>query len=663
MNSTIGHYSFSPQCIHAGSTVHLGISIKPEMTLSEGAIVRIEFPWGGWTPPVLSEIRAHEYLQNVNSRVKLYAQSSDVRLIPRVWYRGVLNPFIDMKVQNGNLVSGDEIVFDYGVENSQLVDTVCQNFPTESTDFKVFFNPSGEENGELYPLTAEQPLVVFPNDPNRLEIIIPTICIAGNKINAELHVTDQFRNAVDDLESQVFSLTMYDGSTDSNKEHVWETQKRNIQFSPDKSGVLRLAANGACMLNAVDSIIPLQNYSTLDFLPIPRKAGGNSAPPIQIPEIWIKGASRYSAISGPSKVFDSDPGYRLYWGDLHGHTTLSDGVGDIEQFYKYARQVAALDIAAASDHEGGIELLGLPKNDRRPPMRWEKTQNAANTFYEPGKFVTFRGFEWTSCRYGHRNVYFRDGKVRDYFGAFTHEYILYDMEPTEFYTLIDDPDALIIPHHTLVATDWKYYDPRELLVEIYSTWGRTEFSGNKGWDKPDNPGTGVQAGLDYGYRMGIIGGGDSHDSMIGRCYPGSPAKNLNYRSGLMGVFAAELTRNAVFEALQKRRTFATTGERCYLDFRINNNFMGSEITVGEDSNCSVFIEYCGTRPIRTVELVSNNGKVTKLQNCIDEMDIQLEWKVKAPHERVTDYYYVRVEQSDGNIAWSSPIWVSLESQR
>jgi hypothetical protein len=45
--------------------------------------------------------------------------------------------------------------------------------------------------------------------------------------------------------------------------------------------------------------------------------------------------------------------YRLYWGDVHTHTSLSDGKGTPEQVLTYARDVAHLDFVILSDHDFG----------------------------------------------------------------------------------------------------------------------------------------------------------------------------------------------------------------------------------------------------------------------------------------------------------------------
>ena len=41
----------------------------------------------------------------------------------------------------------------------------------------------------------------------------------------------------------------------------------------------------------------------------------------------------------------------LVWGDLHGHSGLSDGTGTADDYFRYARDVARLDVIALTDHD------------------------------------------------------------------------------------------------------------------------------------------------------------------------------------------------------------------------------------------------------------------------------------------------------------------------
>jgi len=75
-----------------------------------------------------------------------------------------------------------------------------------------------------------------------------------------------------------------------------------------------------------------------------------------------------------------------------------------------------------------------------------------------------------------------------------------------------------------------------------------------------------QSFLAEGYRLGAIASTDDH---LG--YPGA------YREGLAAVLAPELTREAIFAALRARRTYAVSGDRILLDYRLNGHVMGQEL--------------------------------------------------------------------------------------
>jgi len=45
--------------------------------------------------------------------------------------------------------------------------------------------------------------------------------------------------------------------------------------------------------------------------------------------------------------------------------------------------------------------------------------------------------------------------------------------------------------------------------------------------------------------------------------------------GVTGVYATDLTREAIFEALRERRTYGTTGDRIIVDWRLDGHPMGS----------------------------------------------------------------------------------------
>jgi hypothetical protein len=124
--------------------------------------------------------------------------------------------------------------------------------------------------------------------------------------------------------------------------------------------------------------------------------------------------------------------------------------------------------------------------------------------------------------------------------------------------------------------------------------------------------------LGRGGKTGFVSGTDTHE--------GHPAART-------AVLARELTRDAVFDALRRRRTYAISNARILLDFRINGHCMGEEIEI--EGKPRIAVDVKGTGPIDEVVVVRDGVEVR----------------------------YVRVAQADqdayGNPsrAWSSPIWV------
>lgn len=45
--------------------------------------------------------------------------------------------------------------------------------------------------------------------------------------------------------------------------------------------------------------------------------------------------------------------YRVFWGDVHGHTSHSDGKGSLDDYFTHARDVSKLDFVIVSDHDFG----------------------------------------------------------------------------------------------------------------------------------------------------------------------------------------------------------------------------------------------------------------------------------------------------------------------
>ena len=360
-------------------------------------------------------------------------------------------------------------------------------------------------------------------------------------------------------------------------------------------------------------------------------------------------------LSNPIEVSAEPLQERLYWGDLHSQTYFSDGLRCPEELYAFARHEAWLDIFGLADHSEWI-------TDRQ----WDYFVAVTNDCDEPGRFVTLVGQEWTNHKYGHRNLHFPGGS-----GPCVRSNHPVDGELERLYEIARAEGALLIPHHSANVTmgvNWDLgHDPEvERLVEMCSVWGISERSAEDGNHRPiratggERAGQHVQDALRLGRRYGFVGGGDTHD---GR--PGDELHSLQHqpeeycklwRQGIMGVWAKKLTRESVFEALWNRRVYATTNVRTILRFSVCGQPMGGQATW--QGARPLTLQVAGQSPISRIDIVRNGDDILTLQP--DECEASFEGEDAGGTGR--DWYYARIIHADGEMAWSSPVWVSPAEQ-
>jgi hypothetical protein len=176
--------------------------------------------------------------------------------------------------------------------------------------------------------------------------------------------------------------------------------------------------------------------------------------------------------------------------------------------------------------------------------------------------------------------------------------------------------------------------------------------------------------LALGWRVGFTAGGDDHSGHWGTEFRfGTTGKG--YKQGLMSVEAAEKTRRAIFEAMYNRRVVATTGARVLLTYTLNGHPMGFELSLtslpGLAARRALSIAFHGTAAVSRIDIIRNNRVVHSAPGD-GEMDMSLTWDDAEPMASVWlpparfcphpfAFYYVRVVQTDGEVAWASPIWI------
>ncbi|MCR5042054.1 MAG: DUF3604 domain-containing protein [Clostridia bacterium] len=337
--------------------------------------------------------------------------------------------------------------------------------------------------------------------------------------------------------------------------------------------------------------------------------------------------------------------YRVFFGELHGHSCLSDGGPSPDDYYRNIRDVAKLDFAALTDHHhGGVGSSTLYGR------KGEMLREAAVRRNEPGRFSTLFGYEIDGYPYYNNFIVYH----RDHTGGIFREAVDGDITAAELKALLAREDRLVVPHDTYQlgsGADLSRIDPALFtpLIEIYSRDDCAEY-----FDHPFNhDGGGMVRGccwqdaLRRGAKMGCIAASDDHGLQNGLPFPsgGDPCRY----PGITGVLCEENTTQAIFDALKARRCYGFMGGRMGIDFRINGHYMGEEFT--SDGDRTICMRVDADAPVK---------KLTLVKNCEDALFIRKNKAVVLDYSADTpcDSYYLRVELTDGRLGWTSPIWVN-----
>jgi len=320
----------------------------------------------------------------------------------------------------------------------------------------------------------------------------------------------------------------------------------------------------------------------------------------------------------------------LYFGDYHNHTSFSDGRAYPDISYLLARDVRGLDFMGVSDHD-----------NTTTPGEFAWNCEVCDCLTRDGEYVCLYGHElsfgWAQQGFGHWNVLMgRKGPMVHYEEGMT---------PDDLYGYVRAHDLIAIPHHVGVIWaphSWDRFDPvAEPVVEICSIHGIYENTETCGDSVRCVKGSMVADGLARGYHFGVVGGSDFHN-----CFTA-----CLYECSLTGVYAEELTRGSVLDALRRRRTYATTGSKIVLDFRCNGKFMGEELSADGPLHFTAFMK--SEEPILRAEVVGGGSVV--ISEDVGSSEASCAWDRANPGEAT--YFYLRVITQSGERAWSSPIYL------
>ena len=512
-------------------------------------------------------------------------------------------------LEDKRLNLGDWIEIVYGARSGGSPGVEIQPMDETAFEQRVYVDAFGK--GEYLPLPRSPTLRILPGKAERLHVIAQTVAVAGEPLWINVWAEDSLGNPASGFTGAV-DLSVEPGSW----REVWRAEAADAGARRFEG--IRLEAEGTYRFRA-------------------------------------RSRDRIEAVSNPVRVHQAAPASRIYWGDIHTHTKYSDGRGTPTEMYDFGRKYSAIDFCSVSDH-------AFTTTD----WMWDEIQRVSNEMNEPGRYVTFVGYEWSgpSDVGGDHNVYTSGDimpLIRSYNGYNYKNLRMYHGpnkqagHVEDLFRLLGenfrDENLLVIPHFGGRPGNPEWHNPKlQRGIEIFSDHRRSE-----DW---------ASRFLEKGYRIGIMASTDNHsgnagygirriDREVGEAGPLYSRFSPDEKgTSLMAVYAGALDRDSVFQAIYQRRTYATTGERIVLDFRVNGEPMGGVIRAGADP--VIRVAAIGTDALKAVRIV----KTGKILHTFDPGGdtAQLEF-IDRTGAAPGDYYYLDLVQQDGEKAIASPVWV------
>jgi hypothetical protein len=365
-------------------------------------------------------------------------------------------------------------------------------------------------------------------------------------------------------------------------------------------------------------------------------------------------------------------------GSIHNHTGYSDGKGRPENAFAAGKAVG-LNYFFLTEHsellnfpfradEECLELKNLPDCAAFPPpgkTEWEDVKDQGKRASDPKiPYLGLRGFEWSSPTLGHLSVLLSSNfDPRSPFAltmnAFWRWFLL-DSKlggGSDGLGTFNHPSRERHPNPKLQTfEDFRYVpaaDPRMVGLEVLN--------------RDDDYSACYARALGKGWHLGAIGAGDNHDDW-GRADRSRTVLIVNSK------MSKEFTPEAVREALLARRFYATFDQTLRVAFKADGNWMGTRLRREPGTAITLTVEAQDAEaadPIRRIEIYGSgkpepacdhrDRNIVLKETPIAAIDsnsptARLEAQVFPPSGRES-WYFAKVIQADGQVAYTSPVWV------
>ena len=405
-------------------------------------------------------------------------------------------------VSGDYLSPGDTITIRFGDRRQGSPGIRMQTYCESEFEFRVFVDAIATYD---YVALPESPKInIVPGVPVHWQAVVPSLVKAGERFWLGIKGEDKWRNP-SDLTGMTF----------------------RIRPNPAFAGLPEVVKGeaGARSIRIEGLSLPEPGKHVLEIEPV---GNGN--------------AFRTNPVRA-----EEAPRFIHAWGDTHGQSNETLGTNTIIEYFTFGRDLAFLDV------------IGHQANDFQITDEfWAELNETTCKFDAVGHFVCIPGYEWSANTAvgGDRNVHFLNEGEKIIRSSHAQIESL-ETEPDDAWTAdglfarLDSEKCVVAAHVGGRYADIVYaHDDRlETAVEVHSSWGTFEWI--------------VEDAFSQGYRVGIVANSDGHKGRPGACYPG--ASFFGSMGGLTCFLTSDVSRSAIFEAMRKRRHYATTGARIFLD--------------------------------------------------------------------------------------------------
>lgn len=504
-------------------------------------------------------------------------------------------------------------------------------------------------------------LVQNPSDSTKWEVTIPgstftsgvssfTVSVAAKDLASNVATSNIIEILIAD-EPQVTNVTPDRGSnTGDEKRPLISLTAENLGLDP--MAKLTLKTGETIVFNAVT-----MNYSneTFSYVPSEDLADGRYTALVVI----TRADGKSITYEWPFTV--GTPEYSLYFGQLHSHTTYSDGSGTLDNALDYINQIGEgdnIDFVAFTDHSNYFDKSGAANPEAalfnkslmtaESLLKWNEYKDKIANFNASSTnrgVIALGGFEMTwSGGPGHMNTWNTEGVVSR--NNTTLNSKTNDAGMKAYYALLsgsEGADSVSQFNHpgTTFGTfsDFGYWDPaidsRITLLEVGNGEGAI---GSGGYFPSYNYYT---MALDKGWHVAPTNNQDNHKGKWGNA---NDARDV--------IITDNFTEQGIYDALKNRGVYATEDKNLEITYTVNNEIMGTIINeVPENLNLNVTLNDPDDM-IQKAEVIANSGRIVYT------------WEVSAQSKELSttlepdySYYYIRVTQKDGDLAVTAPVWV------